>query len=168
MEPLGFTEKDISIVRDILLSGKTHQECLEWGAGRSTVLFPTWMRSTGKQFRYISIEHDPEWHKTVTTHVQTAGLLNVDVRLFACSGDPRVEPMDDYVNHPFTIGKRFDFVFIDGRKRVRCLHVAARLLAPNGVVVLHDAERERYWSAFDHFNSHQRIGDKLWMGRIDI
>lgn len=75
--------------------------------------------------------------------------------------------MDTYVKHPLGLGRRFNFIFVDGRHRRRCLITASKLLAVGGVVVLHDAKREYYHSAFEHFTSHWFAGDDLWIGRID-
>jgi hypothetical protein len=38
----------------------------------------------------------------------------------------------------------YDLIFIDGREREKCLMVAQGKLKPNGIVIIHDAERESY------------------------
>ena len=48
----------------------------------------------------------------------------------------RLADLDAYVAYPATLDRRFDFIFVDGRKRRRCLIEAAQLLKPNGAVVL--------------------------------
>lgn len=48
-------------------------------------------------------------------------------------------------------GKKFDFIFVDGRFRRRALKVAREAINPEGVVFLHDADREYYYSALKDF-----------------
>lgn len=72
--------------------------------------------------------------------------------------------LDAYVHYPERTGRRFDLILVDGRKRRRCLTEAARLLAPGGIAVLHDAWRPYYHCAFDNYQNSRSIGDILWVG----
>lgn len=76
----------------------------------------------------------------------------------------READLDDYVAVPASLGRRFDLVLVDGRKRRRCLLEAARLLQPDGVAVLHDGWRPHYQCAFAAYRHHRRVGDELWVG----
>lgn len=76
----------------------------------------------------------------------------------------RLVNMDDYVAYPGTLGKRFDVIVVDARKRRRCLIEAASLLNPRGVAILHDAYRPYYHCAFRNFRSHRMLGEVLWVG----
>ena len=49
-----------------------------------------------------------------------------------------------YVETPKQIGGQFDVIIIDGRFRRRCLEVAAQVIAPDGIVILHDAQKTHY------------------------
>lgn len=165
------SDKDANIIEDLLkycadnkASGRCMQ-CLEWGAGGSTVYFPELLEAMAI-YRWLSLEHDLEWFEKVLKETQVRE-LHTHLVLFP-ENDPHKQPMEQYVNYPFTTHARFDFVLVDGRKRRRCLITASKLLAPGGVVVLHDAEREYYHSAFEHYTAHERVGDKLWIGRVDI
>jgi hypothetical protein len=169
---LDFSDGDVALLKQILADQAKdipYVNCLEWGSGASTVELPKHLRSIGKEFSYFSMEHHPEWFATVNRELADAGLSDsVHVRLEHCSGDPFKETMDDYVTFPLKLHKRFNFILIDGRKRRRCLLVASKLLAPGGVVVLHDAQRRHYQCAFDAYSRHERVGDKLWIGKIDL
>jgi SAM-dependent methyltransferase len=79
----------------------------------------------------------------------------------------RAVNMDAYVDLPSRLGRKFDFIFVDGRKRRRCLLEAARLLKPGGVAVLHDAYRPYYQCAFMQFAAQQPIGEILWIGSAE-
>ena len=76
----------------------------------------------------------------------------------------RFVDLDDYVRLPSLLGRSFDFVLVDGRKRRRCLLEAAPLLSGRGMTVLHDAWRTHYECAFPAYASGTHIGDELWVG----
>jgi hypothetical protein len=76
----------------------------------------------------------------------------------------RAADLDDYVRLPASLGRRFDLVLIDGRKRRRCLLEAAQLLADRGIAVLHDAWRPYYGCALPAFAEGVHLGDELWVG----
>lgn len=114
-----------------IISRRSPRRILEWGAGRSTWL----MRELLPEAEIISIEHDRRWYK----HWQMR--LDVDLRLV---------PLGDRYSNPEVAGL-FDLIFVDGRWRRRCLEAAARLVKTDRVVLLHDAQREWYHSAFERF-----------------
>jgi hypothetical protein len=76
----------------------------------------------------------------------------------------RVVDLDDYVRMPSLLGRTFDLVLVDGRKRRRCLLEAAQMLSGQGITVLHDAWRTHYECAFPAYASATYIGDELWVG----
>ena len=78
--------------------------------------------------------------------------------------EDRHADLDAYVAYPGRLGRRFDVVLVDGRKRRRCLVEASRLLTKEGIAVLHDAWRPYYHCAFDVYRNERRIGDILWTG----
>jgi hypothetical protein len=78
--------------------------------------------------------------------------------------DDRRADLDAYVGFPASLGRRFDIVVVDGRKRRRCLLEASRLLSDGGIAILHDAWRSYYQCAFEAFAFATRIGDELWVG----
>ncbi len=75
--------------------------------------------------------------------------------------EDRAADLDAYVDYPGRQGRRYDVVLVDGRKRRRCLVAASRMLAGQGVALLHDAWRPYYDCAFGAFRSDRRIGDIL-------
>lgn len=133
---------------------------LEWGSGGST---QTILGQCPFIERYVSIEHDAGWYERVKLAVADPRLdlhlveptrpepprrlLNatkpkrnryrleseVDQSLFA-----------DYVGLPRKLGEVYDFVLVDGRARRFCMPVGWELLAPGGIMAIHDAQREIY------------------------
>ena len=76
----------------------------------------------------------------------------------------RAADLDAYVEFPARQARQFDVILVDGRKRRRCLEQAARLLAPAGVALLHDAWRPYYHCAFTSYAAQTPVGDILWIG----
>jgi predicted O-methyltransferase YrrM len=133
---------------------------LEWGSGGST-------RALLEQCpfieRYVSIEHDPEWYALVKArvtdprlslhHVPPAlpppprGAKRSVVQEWNLRAERELAVMAQYVAFPRTLGLTFDFVLVDGRARTFCLREGFELLAPGGVLVLHDAQRAEYHDA---------------------
>lgn len=135
---------------------------VEWGSGGTTVAVP---RRFPEIERYVSVEHNATWHERVSALVD-ASRVTVEFRppsaadpepdMFDGQGRPIPEyaPWADrceddraileaYIECPEAAGA-FDLAFVDGRARVHCIAMAWTLLGPGGVLVVHDAQRERY------------------------
>jgi predicted O-methyltransferase YrrM len=160
--------KELDIILEVLARLQPAR-CLEWGAGLSTLYFPT--RIPGLA-RWLSIEHHGEWYQTVTGR-------NTDPRVEVVHIPPdggdysttrhegTLEDFRTYVAYPETLGERFDFILVDGRARRYCLEAAFRLVEDRGVVVLHDANRPGYFEAVPPFTHQERFTDwKLRGGGI--
>jgi SAM-dependent methyltransferase len=163
---------------------------LEWGAGKSTRYFSGLLRERDRPFHWLSLEYDraffhkdiepavgPDWRVTLVDRDRrrASGPERplVDLVIFdygtlrpymEAQAQDRLVVMDDYVQYPSQQGAKFDVILVDGRKRRQCLLEASRLLAPNGVAVLHDAQRDYYHCAFSSFRTQRRIGELLWAG----
>lgn len=169
-------------------------DVLEWGAGRSTSYFARALHTLrGDNFCWHSIEYDRGYFEREIRRSldelpkSTVGLVErgADPGLmfngsapveFAVYDHGTLKPMldegvadrevdmDAYVEHPSRLGRRFDIILVDGRKRRRCLIRAASLLKEGGVAVLHDAQRTYYHCAFDHYRANALLGEILWFG----
>ncbi len=55
--------------------------------------------------------------------------------------------------YPETRGRleKYDFIFVDGREREKCLYVSRDRLNLDGIIMLHDAERPSYKEMIDTF-----------------
>jgi predicted O-methyltransferase YrrM len=169
MKPHCFSQRDTDLMLGLLYGLPKGAECLEWGCGTGTIFFVRELLPLNPTVRWTSVEHSKEWHGKVSVW---ASFLPINVKNVPVPDEStdavRANPMDDYVALPATLDRKFDFIFIDGRKRRRCLIAASKILSPGGVVVLHDAERPHYHCAFEHYIRHSRIGDKLWVGHVDL
>ena len=162
--------KEISIVEDILkyLSPKN---CLEWGTGYSTIYFQKYI---SKDTKWLSIEHDSYWAQYIRSMNNNSNfkIINVKSNYFPWTdlyGDGSYSDLKDYINFPKNKGP-YDFIFIDGRARIYCLIESYNLISSNGIVVMHDANRERYHDTYNLFKNnvlfkdHRMSGGGLWIG----
>lgn len=169
---------------------------LEWGSGASTLAFTSFLANAGVDHLWLTLEYDREFFQqflapaisadpnaTALFSEELAGMSSAD--LMSGSGiraavfdAGRLQPflaehrsdrdadLDDYVELPRRLGAQWDVVIVDGRKRRRCLIEGTTLTTPNGIVLLHDAQRSWYRCAFDEYISKRRIGDELWIGAM--
>jgi hypothetical protein len=158
-------DKDIRLIEKLLLGlNKSHLNVLEWGAGGSTKHFTEFLTSKKITYDWTALEYNKNWFERVAAF----NIPNVALALFDVGNDnlkQRNINMDDYVRYPMTLGKKFDFILVDGRKRRRCLINASQLLNAGGVVALHDAQRKYYHCAFASFKTSKFLSTTLWTGR---
>lgn len=129
--------------------------CLEWGSGHSTL----WFTQHESIKKWVAIEHSLRWYK----HVGSNKNEKVDLRL---------KDIDSYLD----VDGLYDFILVDGMIRNMCLYRARKLLKENGVVFLHDSERNIYEEGVELYKNKEIIFDgkkfnygahqgltKLWM-----
>lgn len=129
-------------------------DILEWGIGKSTKYFTDKLREKGVKFTWTGIEHDKTWFNRVKSWNTGANLILAD------------KDSKEYLKPK---GK-YDVIYVDGRNRVKCLQNAKKLLKKGGVVLLHDAQREKYQAGFEGYDWNY-IGNKtplLWEGRLMV
>lgn len=167
MKPLMFGGEVRALERALLsLSGRPLR-ILEWGSGGSTVYFTKFLREHKIPYEWMSIEYNKNWFERVSGEVSDD--VHTNLVLFDSGNNNILQPdstMDEYVNYPKTLGKKFDFILVDGRKRRRCLLVAKEVVSPHGFVFLHDAQRRYYHSAFAEYPRGRFVAGRLWMGLI--
>jgi len=166
---LPFMElEEIEAFKNVLLNIGDYLNILEWGSGYSTKYFSDLLDIGSVKFKWDSLEIDVRWYvevlkldlsPNVKVHLFDEEIMRVDDRRAL-----RRFQMNEYVKFPSRLGKRFDIIFIDGSKRNRCLEEAIDLLKPNGVVLLHDAQREYYKEGMDLYNG-KFLAKTLWIGK---
>lgn len=161
--------KEITIMESVLLSYGKHVDVLEWGSGGSTVYFPQFLRNKGVSYTWTSIEYNRDWYERISGIVKDD--KDIKLTLFDVGNmelKQRYIPMDEYVAYPRMLGVKYDVIFVDGRKRRRCLLEASKLLKPKGTVLLHDARRTYYHHAFSAYqDSRIVLWTGLWCGRLE-
>lgn len=121
---------------------------LEWGSGMSSLYF------SGKldpDSEWISVEHDGDWAKFVEAGSQPSPGAKVTIHHVAANAplrhpddDGDLRSFKDYVAFPGRMDRKFDFILVDGRARVECLRIGWRILRQEGIMALHDSERDEY------------------------
>ncbi len=81
--------------------------------------------------KVVALEHVAEWATRVSDQCSAEVLL---------AGS---DTADAYLKPALDTGP-YDLIIVDGIFRNECLSAAARLAAPNGVIVLDDAQRKEY------------------------
>jgi hypothetical protein len=151
MDPIEFSQVTA------VIEAVAPRNFLEWGSGGSTRAL---LENCPFVERYVSIEHDPLWHGQVSARIRDPRLSLHLVPADVPTPDPKshktikadwnlraetdASMMRTYVGFPRTLGLQFQLVLVDGRARTFCLREGFDLLAPNGVLLLHDAQRSEY------------------------
>lgn len=102
---------------------------LEFGSGGSTLWFAK------KTKNLTSIEHNVNWYKKVKQELENQNLNHVDQR--------------HITSNYFNVCKEFepesfDLILIDAKDRIECIKNSIPILKKNGVLMLDNAEREKY------------------------
>ena len=108
----------------------------EYGGGGSTL----WFLERGATV--VTVEHHPGWaaelRRRVTSDRWTLAERSADDEFAAYVAAIEEHPDDS-----------FDVVVVDGRERARCLTAAMPKVRPGGLLIVDDADRERYQAAID-------------------
>lgn len=164
------TAMDMAVLKAILAAaGGAELRVFEWGAGKSTIYYPKFLKSLGREFQWFAVDNSRAWQERCQRAITAVGLDN-QVKIHCYEFPPfwelpgyspvnplppanpsNSEEVRDYVEFPRVLGGCFDVVIVDGRYRRRCLRVAKEVLTPEGVVVLHDADRPHYQGALSFF-----------------
>jgi len=162
--------REIEIVEEILKNLQP-KKCLELGAGYSTLSFPEFL---GESAKWISIEHERHWFKKIKDMNRRSNveIFHIPPNRFPWTDEHKdgdYSDLKDYVEFPSKFGE-FDFILVDGRARNDCLIKAYELIKSDGVVVLHDANREYYHEPFKLYKHQILLKDYrkdpggLWIG----
>lgn len=119
------------------------RNCLEWGAGNTTVAIAALRQQLAIE-RLDTIDDNPEYLEAIRRQVKPwAGFACHAAELIGPKQSDR-DPELNYATLPLAWVRQFDFIYIDGRRRMECAIVAALVSHPQTVVVLHDYRRARY------------------------
>lgn len=160
------------LIKDVLRALQP-MRCLEWGGGMSTLQFPDLLPRAAT---WLTIEHDTAWAKQLATMVSRPGVTvrHVPPDDPKFTGDGDAESFASYL----AAGEAeapYDLIFIDGRSRAAGVERAKTLLSPQGVVILHDANRDYYLEPTKSFanqllfRDHRadrgfRVAGGVWLG----
>jgi spore maturation protein CgeB/SAM-dependent methyltransferase len=141
-------ESEIASIRSALQIAPSGSNVLEWGSGNSTLYFSQYLAADSS---WLAIEHNEEWAAHVCGQIEATGRDNVALQFIPADG-PFLDGIEDgtlaafrrYVTEPAAAGNKFGLILVDGRARVACMGAAWDMLEANGIMVLHDAQRQEY------------------------
>ena len=113
---------------------------LEYGAGVSSTY---WAKRYEFIKLWVAVEHQPQWA------ISVAGQRVPNVMVILSGNDA----IETYVDPPETLVP-FDMIIVDGVLREECIEQSHKWLAPDGVVLLHDADRpgmQQFEKTYPHF-----------------
>ena len=143
---------------------KADMVIFEFGSGGSTFFW------SARVEQVISVEHDRAWFDKMREEISSLGVQNIELLLIEPVEDPDPgaklpeDPNACISTDPLYLGKtfrpyvvaidryppaHFDLILIDGRARPSCLQHAIPKIKEGGYIVLDNAERAYYLSAFD-------------------
>jgi hypothetical protein len=167
----------------------------EWGCGLSTTYYASFLEKKEIDFEWHALDSNRAWYEKVKRLV-VSSKIDDRVKLYLQEfppfwekpgwGDvpppcgvfaPKTEPELGYVDWPLRLGGAFDMIIVDARFRRRCLQTAKDAVKPNGLVILHDAQKQHYHEGLDVFpyrmfvnsgNWHpfQALPNRMWIGSL--
>jgi hypothetical protein len=112
---------------------KPEMRVFEWGSGASTL----WWAARVKQV--VAVEHHQGWYEMVSASAPSnAQVLHIPLETGGAYCQALLEQP-----HPF------DIVAIDGRDRVNCARHCIAGLAPSGVIIWDNSDRDYYQEGYD-------------------
>lgn len=130
----------------------------EWGSGASTL----WLSARAGSVH--SVEHDAGWAAAL------APRLPAHVELTVVAPTPASHPVvgsakpghaglefSPYVEAIGAVEGDFDVIVIDGRAREACLRLAVDRLAPDGLIVFDNVDRQRYRRAIGELGAQVEV-----------
>lgn len=134
------------------LKTRPQARVFEWGSGASSI----WLAKRAASV--TSVEHDADWAKVMEPMVLDNNQILVvepvldEVGTGVRSSKPGFEGLDftEYVAAIDNQPAGLDLIVIDGRAREACLDKALPKLAPGGLIVFDNVDRERYVRAIEN------------------
>lgn len=135
---------------------------LEWGSGLSTYVLYHFGRAWDCEY-LLSIDHNHAYQQMRLACLEPSPFFHFKSIDLKGGVWPWDQHLYNYATYPLTLGREFDLIFVDGRRRNECLLVANQTLSNHGIVILHDAWRERYQPGISLFKPEQSFDGYLIM-----
>ena len=116
---------------------------LEWGLGHSTSYLYELAQEHDADL-FVSIEHNEQYHNAFAHNFPPAPFFEARVEDLLGYSPAHGTPGENYATCVREYDRKFDIIFVDGRRRNECLLVASSIISDDGIVILHDANRTRY------------------------
>jgi len=191
------TREEVKIFKKIFDSFAVNEKLniFEWGSGFSTVYYAEYLRKRGGEFQWHSVDNNKVWHEKIKMEVNKKGLqpyvqlyLKEFIPFWEKPGwgtipppcgvfSPKSKNEKVYINFPRLLDAKFDIVIVDARFRRHCVQTTKDVILPEGIVIMHDAQKAQYHVGLDDFQYNkfyesgtwypfQEIPNKVWIGSI--
>lgn len=170
----------------------------EWGSGHSTIYYAKYLKAKGADFQWHSLDNYQPWHQMVKLKIERNNLqsyIQLHLKEFLPFWEkpgwdwkvlpppcgifgPKSQDEKAYIQFPQLFNEKFDIVIVDARFRRHCTQVAKEVLSPQGVAILHDAQKAHYHIGLENFRyskffdsgywyPFQKKPNKVWVGSIE-
>jgi hypothetical protein len=116
---------------------------LEWGMGHSTLAILELRDRLAIDNLFSIDDSQPFLDQLLPQLPQWSGFHPICLDLQGPKFGDR-DPELNYSTWPLSLRRKFDFIFIDGRRRMECAFMATLLCHAETIVMLHDYRRARY------------------------
>jgi predicted O-methyltransferase YrrM len=115
---------------------KPSDQMLEFGSGRSTLWFAE------RVHHITSVEHNPDWHRQVSSKIAEKGYSNISYFLHPRQADAIAPGQSDYVLVSKSIPPAsLNVVLVDGIYRAQCVLHSLPLIMAGGILVIDNVNR---------------------------
>jgi len=118
---------------------------LEWGSGLTTLVFSELGASWGTEL-LLTIDNYQAYQESIFLARERPSFVRMAALDIDGPSKSQRDPELNYSSFPLSLGRKFDLIFIDGRRRVECAFIAALVSHPDTIVIVHDYRRGRYQS----------------------
>jgi len=115
---------------------------LEWGSGLTTQMIAAHAEQIPGVELFMTIDAKADYQRAIFAERNRPQFLR-EVAL-DLTGPQSLALELPYSTYPLGLNRKFDFIFIDGRRRVECAFVAMLLCHQQSIVAMHDYRRIRY------------------------
>jgi len=116
---------------------------LECGAGYTTLELLRRLDANGCRL-FVTIDDNEEYLREVLKHYEFRPWFRPITESLIGPRMSQSDPELAYSTSPLLLGEVFDFIYIDGRRRMECALTSALLAHEETIIVLHDYRRGRY------------------------
>jgi hypothetical protein len=139
------------VVRTYVPAGA--RNILEWGSGLTTLVLSAHAQSLPDVKLFLTIDNEPGYQDAIFAQHPRPPFLRTRTLDLTGPRKSGADPQLAYSTFPLRFERKFDFIFIDGRRRMECAFIASILSHAATVVVIHDYRRARYQPVLALFES---------------
>jgi hypothetical protein len=125
---------------------------LEWGSGLTTQVFVDYANDWQTEL-LVTIDENASYQSQIFAGRERPPFLVEKVLSQVGPGLNQQDPQLNYSSFPLIYRKKFDTIFIDGRRRMECAFIAAIMSHSETVIIIHDYRRSRYQPILALFES---------------